>query len=139
MWFFLWVMFAVVVGVFAANKGRSGVGWFLLSLVISPLLGFLFVAVMANLKVQAATAAVQAQIPGPSTHVKCSACAEWVLPEASVCKHCGAARQPDAGFADRQRQAAEKARIDDQRDYLYGLAAVAIVIGVVAVISKFTG
>lgn len=139
MWIFFWVMFAVVVGVFASSKGRSGFGWFVLSLVISPLLGFLFVAVMTNLNVQAAVSAAQAQQPGPATHVKCSACAEWVLPEAAVCKHCGAARQPDLGFADRQRQATEKAKIDDQRDYLYGFAAVAIVIGVVAVLSNCAG
>ncbi len=136
MWIFFWAMFAVVVGVFASSKGRSGFGWFLLSLIISPILGFLFVAVLPNLKVQAAVLASQ---PSAKTHVRCSACAEWVLPQAAVCKHCGAELKPDTGFEVRQRAAAEQEKADDLRDYRYGLAAVAIAIGVVAVLSNCAG
>jgi hypothetical protein len=139
MWVFFWVMFAVVVGVFASSKGRSGFGWGLLSLVISPLLGFLFVAVLPNLKAQAMAAATAAAQPGPATHVRCAACAEWVLPQAVVCKHCGAELKPDLGFEARQREAAKQAEVDDSRDYLYGLAAVGTVIGVAALASKCGG
>jgi hypothetical protein len=35
---FAWVAFAVIVGVMASKRGRVGYGWFLLSLVISPLI-----------------------------------------------------------------------------------------------------
>jgi hypothetical protein len=35
---FAWIAFAVVVGVAASTRGRVGYGWFLLSLVISPLI-----------------------------------------------------------------------------------------------------
>ena len=35
---FAWIAFAVVVGVVASTRGRVGYGWFLLSLVISPLI-----------------------------------------------------------------------------------------------------
>jgi len=40
--FALWLAFAVVVGVFAAARNRSFAGWALLSLLVSPLLGGLF-------------------------------------------------------------------------------------------------
>lgn len=44
-WFFL----AIAVGVYASNhRGRSGFGWFLLSLLISPLVAFILVLVMKD-------------------------------------------------------------------------------------------
>lgn len=139
MWMFFWVMFAVVVGVFAANKGRSGVGWFLLSLVISPLLGFLFVAVLSNLKAEADRAAVATAQPGPSTHVRCPACAEWVLPQATVCKHCGAALTPDATFEARQAAAKRVEKESESTDQLIGIGAVVAIIVVVAMASNCGG
>lgn len=48
--FFLWIVLSIAAGVFASNhRNRSGFGWFLLSLLISPLLGFVFVAVSKKL------------------------------------------------------------------------------------------
>jgi hypothetical protein len=35
---FAWVAFAVIVGVMASARGRVGYGWFLVSLVLSPLI-----------------------------------------------------------------------------------------------------
>jgi hypothetical protein len=35
---FAWVAFAVIVGVVASARGRVGYGWFLVSLVLSPLI-----------------------------------------------------------------------------------------------------
>ena len=35
-----WVVFTILVGVMASNYGRSVIGWVLLSLVLSPLIGF---------------------------------------------------------------------------------------------------
>ena len=35
---FAWIAFAVIVGVIASARGRVGYGWFLLTLVISPLI-----------------------------------------------------------------------------------------------------
>jgi hypothetical protein len=77
-----WVGFAIIVGIFASRRGRSGFGWFLLSALISPLLAGLLVLVLANLKDEEGK-------PNPSTHVKCPDCREFVLKEARVCKHCG--------------------------------------------------
>jgi hypothetical protein len=38
-----WLLLSVVVGVFANSQGRSGVGWFFLSLLFSPLIGLALV------------------------------------------------------------------------------------------------
>ena len=34
----LWVVFAFIVAAGAGNRGRSGLGWFIMSIIISPLL-----------------------------------------------------------------------------------------------------
>jgi hypothetical protein len=44
--FFLWVACSVLVAVFASSRDRSGFGWFLLSLFISPLLTLIFLAIL---------------------------------------------------------------------------------------------
>lgn len=41
-----WFGFSILVAVAASARGRSAIGWFLLSVVISPLLALLFVLVM---------------------------------------------------------------------------------------------
>jgi hypothetical protein len=35
---FAWIAFAIIVGVVATTRGRAGYGWFLVSLVLSPLI-----------------------------------------------------------------------------------------------------
>ena len=47
--FLFWSVGAIIVGIVASNKGRSGFGWFVLGLLISPLLsGLLVLAVSRN-------------------------------------------------------------------------------------------
>lgn len=44
-----WLFLAVAVGVYAKNhRGRSGLGWFVLALIISPLVAFILVLVMKD-------------------------------------------------------------------------------------------
>lgn len=81
-----WVGGSIAVGVGASSRGRSGFGWFVLSLLISPLLALIVLALMPNLAEKAAALASQ---PSVDTHVKCPDCAELVRKEAKVCKHCG--------------------------------------------------
>lgn len=86
--FLFWFIFAVILGVAAYGRGRSGIGWFFLAMIISPLLALILLVLLPNLKTeglaQPGTAA-----PTPDTHVKCPDCAELVMREARVCKHCG--------------------------------------------------
>lgn len=84
--FLFWVGFSIAVGVLASNRGRSGSGWFVLSLIISPLLGAIFVLLVENLKDVK---------PSPATHIKCPDCKELILKDALVCKHCGCRLMPE--------------------------------------------
>lgn len=85
--FLFWFLFSIAIAVWAGNKGRSGLLWFLLAVVISPLLAAIFLAVSKNLKEPAGH--IGYTQASPLTHVQCPDCAELVLNEARVCKHCG--------------------------------------------------
>ena len=41
-----WFVVSLLVSVFASSRNRSGFGWFLLSLIISPLITFIFLAIL---------------------------------------------------------------------------------------------
>lgn len=79
-WLTLWIVFSIGVGIIAAARGRSFIGWAFLALIISPLFAVIIVALIGR--------GDEADGPSPSTHVKCPDCAELVLKEAKVCKHC---------------------------------------------------
>lgn len=89
-----WFIFAVICGIFAGQRGRSGFGYFVLAILISPLLCFILIAVLGAKKApeEPATSAE----PNQNTHTKCPDCAELVLKEAKKCKHCGATLTPVA-------------------------------------------
>lgn len=81
--FLIWVVFAIVVAILASNRGRSGLLWFFIAVVISPLIAGLLVLVLPS-------HALGNQSVTTNTHKKCPDCAEFVMLEAKVCKHCGA-------------------------------------------------
>ncbi len=82
----LWFGLAFVVAVYAARRGRSGSGWFILSVLISPLLAGLLCLAVGPKKTD--------EGPSPDTHVKCPDCRELVLRDARRCKHCGCSLIP---------------------------------------------
>ena len=41
-----WIILSIIAGVFAGTKGRSGFGWFLISCLLSPVIGLLLIAIL---------------------------------------------------------------------------------------------
>jgi hypothetical protein len=80
---FVWLGFAIVVGIAAAHRGRSGAGWLLLAVVISPLIAGLLVLALPDPNKERQQRELQ------KNSRKCPLCAELVRREAIVCKHCG--------------------------------------------------
>jgi hypothetical protein len=71
--FLCWIALSIGCGTYARNRGRSFLGFFIFSFLISPLIGF----VVAFISV------------GNSEINKCPDCSEFIKLEANVCKHCG--------------------------------------------------
>lgn len=71
--FLLWLILSILVAVFANNRGKSGILYFILSVVLSPLLSFLI-----------------ALIAGDSTKQKCFNCGQKIDISAKVCPFCKA-------------------------------------------------
>lgn len=79
--FIFWLGMSIACAVVANNKGRSVAGWLVLGLLFS-VAALIVVLVLPSLKIDPG-------IPTLETHQKCPHCAEYVLREAVVCKHCG--------------------------------------------------
>ncbi len=67
----IWFVLSILVGVFANNRGKSGILYFLFSIILSPLLGFLI-----------------ALISGDDSKKKCSNCGQKIDINAKVCPFC---------------------------------------------------
>lgn len=87
----LWLVCGVITGIVASAKGRTGFGWFLLGCLLG-IFGVIFIALMPSLKpqpVQQVHLMQQQAASPPSQRVKtCPDCAEEVLADARICKHC---------------------------------------------------
>jgi hypothetical protein len=80
-----WFICAVIAAIIASSRGRSGVGWFFLGLLIS-IFAIILVAILPSKKV--APVVVGGEVATPETHVRCPWCKGLVRKDASVCMHC---------------------------------------------------
>ncbi|MEF1173640.1 hypothetical protein [Vibrio sinaloensis] len=80
----LWLIFSIIVGSVASGKGRSGIGFFFVSLILSPLIGLIIVLV-----IQPNQETVEQRALETGQQKRCPKCSELVRAEAAMCKHCG--------------------------------------------------
>lgn len=76
-----WLVFAAVPAIIAPSRGRSALNWFLVSVLISPLIGLILVLALPSQK-DAPEAAV--------VRLPCPRCGESIATSAQVCRFCGA-------------------------------------------------
>ena len=122
--FVLWIALSVAVGMFAGKRGRGSISWFFISLLVSPFLGLIFLLVSDDLS-------KKAEFHEPTR--RCPACAELVLVQATLCKHCGSALEVDQAHAARLADARSNATSHKQTQMQAGLVVGGIV-GVVLVV-----
>lgn len=99
--FLLWAILCVLCGVYASNLNRSGIGYFVLSFLISPLITAIVLLIAGKSKPP-----IKSDVTVVSEFTECPFCAEQIKKKASICKHCGAdvtehnaqfANEPPAG------------------------------------------
>jgi hypothetical protein len=82
-WFF-WFAFSLIIGAWSRRKGGSFIAGFAFSLLLSPLVAGLIVAVRKPM-----TETIEERELASGTVKKCPFCAELVKSEARVCRFCG--------------------------------------------------
>lgn len=105
-----WFLLSIAAGIIASSKNRHGFGYFLLSMVLSPLIGLILTIALPSLAANGAPSG-----PTSATHVKCPDCAELILIEARVCKHCGC-RLVSGGVPDGKKQCPDCGHLNDASD-----------------------
>lgn len=120
----VWVLLCIAVALLAGKRGRSGGGWFLFSLVISPLLGFIFLLVIKDLSKD-----VGVRLP-------CPKCSENILIEAKNCPFCKHDVENDNDF----KVAVQKHHVDlkdGNKNLIIGIGFIASLFAIAKLIDTY--
>lgn len=81
--FVFWLTGSVMAGSIADNKGYSGAMYFFFALVLSPLLGLIYVAAIVPDYDELKRRKVK-----DKTRKRCNDCREVIMPKATICPYC---------------------------------------------------
>ncbi len=116
---FAWLLFSIIPAAIAANKGRSAMGWYFLSLLFSPLFAGLLVLVLSPIK----RGTPEPPSEPDDDRLPCPLCKEPVRVGAVRCPHCQGDISSFMEGEEATRRQTEEVAVEKKSGEMAGLTA----------------
>lgn len=121
--FISWIIFCILVAIYADSKGRSWVGYFFISLLLSPFIGFIIILIQGSYDKEAEQQKIEKlEKESEKQQRECPFCAENIRRRAKICRYCQ--NQVTPKYVDHEQANAQVVKILELRGS--GLSAVEI-------------